>query len=92
MNNKYHSIEIKFDNHQTIKHEISPISTEIVDTIQLNKYETMFIGKQVELLFQFDNELLFLSEITFDNQPAMIVNTTNCPIGKKIINLMRLCP
>jgi len=94
MKNKYHSIEIKFDNYQTIKHEISPIvsslSTIFVDTIYLNKYETMFIGKQIELLFEFDNELLFLTEIVFDNQPAMIVNTTltttNCPLGEKIRN------
>ena len=47
----------------------------------------MFIAKQVEMLFQFDSELLFLTEITFDNQPAVIVNTTiatttHCPIGK----------
>jgi len=91
MNNKYRSIEIRFDNHLPIKHQVSPISTSIstvfVDTIHLNQYQTMFIAKQVEILVEFDNQLLFLTEITFDNQPAMIVNTiittTNCPIGKK---------
>jgi hypothetical protein len=91
MNNKYHSIEIKFDHHLPIKHQSSPVATSIstvfVDTIHLDKYQTMFIAKQVEILVHFDNQLLFLTEITFDNQPAMIVNTTvitttNCPIGK----------
>ena len=48
----------------------------------------MFIGKQIEFEFEFDNELIFLTEITFDNQPAMIVNTTlptnNCQLGERI--------
>lgn len=86
MNNKYRSINIKFDNHQTIKHQISPSSTSLstvfVDTISLNKYEKMFIGKQIDITFEFDNELLFLTEIIFDNQPAMIVNTSNCQFGE----------
>jgi hypothetical protein len=97
MNNKYHSIEIKFDHHHLpIEHQSSPVSTSIstvfVDTIYLNKYPTMFIAKQIEILVQFDNEFLFLTEITFDNQPTMIVNTTitttttNCPIGKMSSN------
>jgi hypothetical protein len=95
MNNKYRSIEIKFDNYRTIKHEISSIETSLstvfVDTIYLNKYEkTMFIGKQIEILFEFDNQLLFLTEITFDNQPSIIVNTTNCHLGKEnILSLMK---
>jgi hypothetical protein len=93
MNNKYRSIEIRFDHYRTIKHQISPVitalSTVFVDTIYLNKYEEIFIGKQIEIIFEFDNELLFLTEITFDNQPAMIVNTalittTNCPTGELI--------
>jgi hypothetical protein len=80
MNNKYRSIQIKFDNNLPIKHQMSPtvtsFSTIFVDTIQLNDYEAIAIGKRVEILFEFDNELLFLTEITFDNEPTMIVNTT----------------
>ena len=95
MNNKYRSVEIRFDHHLPIKHQSSQVSTSIstvfIDTIYLTKYPTMFIAKQVEILFHFDNQLLFLTEITFDNQPAMIVNTTvitttNCPIGKVSTN------
>ncbi|CAF1307987.1 unnamed protein product [Rotaria sordida] len=80
MKNKYRSIQIKFDNNLLIKHQISSIatllSTIFVDTIQLNKSKTMIIGKQVEILFEFDNEPLFLTEITFDNEPVMSINTT----------------
>lgn len=91
MNNQYRSIEIQFDQFSPIKHIISPmvtsLSTVFVDTVDLNKYEQIFIAKEVQIRFQFDNGLLFLTEITFDNQPAVMVNTTltniNCPIGKK---------
>jgi hypothetical protein len=93
MNNKYQSIFIKFDNNQTIKHQTSPIESSpiFIDTIQLIKYGNMFIGKRVEIIFEFNNELLLLTEITFDNEPAIfsnttlgLNNTTNCPIGKRI--------
>jgi hypothetical protein len=94
MSNKYQSIVIKFDDHLSIKHHASLIesslSTVFIDTIQLIKYGNMFIGKRIEILFEFNNELLLLTEITFDNEPAMFVNTTlgvnnttNCPIGKE---------
>ena len=94
MNNKYQSIEIKFDDNLAVKHQISPressLSTVFVDTIQLNKYGNIFIGKRVEIIFEFNNkQLLLLTEITFDDEPAMsfnttlgINNTTNCPIGE----------
>jgi hypothetical protein len=98
MNNKYRTIQIKFDNSPPINHQISfvetSLSTVFVDTVQLNKYQTMVIGKQVEILIEFDNDFLFLTEITFHNEPAMIVNTTfinlnttNCPIGKDLREL-----
>ncbi|CAF4052981.1 unnamed protein product [Rotaria sp. Silwood2] len=80
MTNKYRSIQIKFDNNLSIKHQISPITTSLstifVDTIQLNKSKTMIIGNRVEILFEFDDEPLLLTEITFDNEPTMLVNTT----------------
>jgi hypothetical protein len=97
MNNKYRSIQIKFDNNLPIKHHMSPMTTSLstmfVDTVQLSEYGTMIIGKRVEILFEFDNELLFLTEITFDNEPTMIVNTTltsittttTCATGKKTV-------
>jgi hypothetical protein len=96
MNNKYQSISVKFDNNQPIKHQILPIesslSTVFVDTIHLIKYGNIFSGKRVEIIFEFNNELLLLTEITFDNEPAKMINstlglnnTTNCSIGK-IIN------
>ncbi|CAF3466761.1 unnamed protein product [Rotaria sp. Silwood1] len=92
MKNKYRSIQIKFDNNLPIKYQISPIETSLstifVDTIQLNKSTTMPIGKRMEILFEFDNEPLLLTEITFDNEPTMLVNTTLttmtttvCPMG-----------
>ncbi|CAF0731409.1 unnamed protein product [Adineta steineri] len=92
MNNKYESVQIKFDNNLTIKHHIAPIessvSTIYVDTIQLIKYDNIFLGKQIEFLFEFNNnQLLFLTEITFINEPAILLNTssiinntTNCSI------------
>ncbi|CAF4746271.1 unnamed protein product [Rotaria sp. Silwood1] len=80
MKNKYRSIQIKFDNNLPIKYQISPIETSLstifVDTIQLNKSTTMPTGKRIEILFEFDNEPLLLTEITFDNEPTMLVNTT----------------
>ncbi|CAF3613886.1 unnamed protein product [Rotaria sp. Silwood1] len=90
MNNKYESIKIKFDDNPSIKHHISSIesslSTVFVDTIQLINYGNMFIGKRVEILFEF-NIALFVTEITFDNEPVILINTTleinnttNCPI------------
>ncbi len=93
MNNKYQLINIKFDDNRSIKHHSSPIkssiSTIFVDTIQLNKYGNIFLGKQIEIIFEFNNELLLLTEITFNNEPAMFINTTlgfnnttNCSIGK----------
>ncbi|CAF1024694.1 unnamed protein product [Rotaria sordida] len=80
MNNKYEFIQIKFDdNPLTIKHYASPtessLSTVFVDTIQLINYGNMFIGKRIEILFEFNNALV-LTEITFDNEPAILVNTT----------------
>ena len=92
MNNQYRSLEIQFDHSSPIKHSISPMATSLstvfVDTIDLNKSEQIFIAKEVQIRFQFDNGLLFLTEITFDNQPTMMVNTTltnnNCPIGAYI--------
>jgi hypothetical protein len=95
MSNEYQSIHIKFDDNPSIKHHPSPIesslSTIFVDTIQLIKYGNIFIGKQVEIIIEFNNELLLLTEITFDNEPAISMNTTiginntttHCPIGKK---------
>ncbi len=86
-------MEIKFDDNQAIKHPISSressLSTVFVDTIQLNKYGNIFQGKRLEIIFEFNNkQLLLLTEITFDNQPAILLNTTlginnttNCPIG-----------
>ena len=93
MNNKYHSVQIKFDNYRSIKHQVLSVgqlsSTIFIDTIQLNKYPSIIIGEQVEILFEFDHDLLFLTEIAFDNQPTMIINgnltdmtTTNCPTSK----------
>jgi len=93
LNNKYQLINIKFDDNRSIKHHSSPIkssiSTIFIDTIQLNKYGNIFLGKQIEIIFEFNNELLLLTEITFNNEPAMFINTTlgfnnttNCSIGK----------
>jgi hypothetical protein len=90
MNNQYRSLDIQFDHLSPIKHSISPLATSLstvfVDTIDLNKYEQIFIAKEIHIQFQFDHGLLFLTEITFDNQPAMMINTTltnvNCPIGE----------
>ncbi|CAF1445603.1 unnamed protein product [Adineta steineri] len=80
MNNKYRSIQIKFDNNPPIIHKISSISTLLstvfVDTIQLTDYNTITIAKKIEILFEFDNEFLFLTEIKFENEPTMIVDTT----------------
>jgi hypothetical protein len=98
MNNKYRSIQVKFDDSLPINHQTSfietSLSTVFVDTIQLNQYQTMIIGKQVEFLIEFNNDFLFLTEITFDNEPTMIVNTafinlntTNCPTGKDLKEL-----
>jgi hypothetical protein len=92
MNNKYRSIRIKFDDRSPIEHHASSITSSLsnvfIDTIHLNKYGTIMIGKRVEIIFQFDNELLFLTEITFDNEPTTVVETTsarttttNCPAG-----------
>ena len=94
MGEKYQSIIVKFDDHRSIEHEISPIksssSNVFIDTIQLNKYENMSNGKRLEMIFKFHHELLLLlTEITFDNEQTTFVNTTsninnttNCPIGK----------
>ncbi|CAF3483728.1 unnamed protein product [Rotaria socialis] len=79
MNQKYHSIHIRFDNHLSIEHYASPkessLSTVFVDTIHLMKYGNTFIGKRIEIMFEFDNAL-FLTEITFENEPAILLNTT----------------
>lgn len=86
---------IKFDNNLPIQHAVSPVdtssSTVFVDTISLNKYRKTNIGKRVELIFELDNEFLSLTEITFDNEPTVIHNTTvitmtttNCPLGEYI--------
>ena len=81
MNNKYRSIDIQFDHSTPIQHQISPmvtsLSTVFVDVVDLTQYERIFIAKEVEIRLEFTNELLFLTEITFDNQPAMMLNTTN---------------
>lgn len=91
MGEKYQSIIVKFDHHRSIEHEISPMksSNVFIDTIQLSKYENLFNGKRLELIFKFHHEFLLLTEITFDNEPSMFANTTfnitsttNCPIGK----------
>lgn len=94
MGEKYQSIIVKFDDHRSIEHEISPIKSSsssniFIDTIQLIKHENMFTGKRLEMIFKFHHELLLLTEITFENKPTTFVNTTstinnttNCPIGK----------
>lgn len=89
MNNKYHSIDIQFDHSIPIKHLISPMTTSLstvfVDVIDLTQYQQIFIAKQIEIRLEFNNEFLFLTEITFENQPALLLNTTyinsNCPKG-----------
>ena len=103
MGEKYQSITVKFDDHRSIEHEISPMKTSssnvFMDTIQLINYENLLvIGKRVEILFQFPHELLLLTEVTFDNEPAIfnhttstINNTTNCPIGKRKTNQGHAC-
>ncbi|CAF1422402.1 unnamed protein product [Adineta ricciae] len=86
MNNKYRSIEIKFDDNPPIAHKATPIATSIstifLDTINLDNYATMTIGKHVEVVIEFDNEFLFLTEIKFDNQPTTMAEmhtiTTTC--------------
>jgi hypothetical protein len=94
LSNKYQSIEIKFDDNPSIKHHVSPqqssLSSIFVDKIQLINYGNIFIGKRVEIIFEFNNELLLLTEITFDNELITFVNTTstvntttNCSIRKK---------
>lgn len=93
MSDKYQSIDIKFDDNRSISHQISPIQSSsagvFVDTVQLIQYGILFIGKRIEIIFEFNNELLLLTEVTFDNEPTIFVNTTstvnnttNCPIGK----------
>lgn len=89
LNNKYKSVRIHFDKNQLIDHDISPQSTSLstifVDTIYLNEHQSMIVGKQVELQLEFDSEFLFLTEIVFDTQPAVILNTTtkDCQTGRR---------
>jgi hypothetical protein len=95
LSNKYQSMFIKFDDNLSIKHHVSPIESSLssnifVDKIQLINYGNIFIGKRVEIIFEFSNELFLLTEITFDNELTTFVNTTsginnitNCSIGKK---------
>ena len=94
MSKHYQSIEIKFDDIPPIKHYASPMESSVsnvfVDTIQLMKYGNIFIGKRVEIVFEFNNEVLRLAEITFDNELATFANataavnhTTNCSIGRE---------
>lgn len=102
LNNKYKSVRIRFDKNQLIDHDISPqstsLSTVFVDTIYLTEHQTMIVGKQVELQLEFDTEFLFLTEIVFDTQPAVILNTTtkDCRTGRRKISkkddlFIRLC-
>lgn len=89
LNNKYKSVRIRFDKNQLIDHDISPqstsLSTVFVDTIYLTEHQSMIVGKQVELQLEFDAEFLFLTEIVFDTQPAVILNTTtkDCRTGRR---------
>lgn len=96
MINKYRSIQIKIDDSLPIKYKISSASTSLstifVYKIQLNQSKTMIIGRQVEILFEFNNESLCVTEITFDNKPILVLNTTptsitttNCPLGELLI-------
>ena len=79
MNSKYQSIDIKFDDNPLIKHYISPkeISSSklYLDTIQLNKYGHRFQAKTIEMIFEFQQDLI-LTEITFDNEIVSLMNTT----------------
>ena len=91
-NNKYHSIQIRLENYPIIIHYPSSIaiaSTVFMDTIVLSEYGPEFIGKQIEMIFEFDDEFLFLTEMTFESQPSIrsdmmnfSSNTTRCPQGK----------
>lgn len=94
MSDKYQSVQVKFDDNFSIEHHPSPIESSLptvfIDTILLAKYGTMFLGKRVEIIFDFENAL-FLTEITFDSEPAILLNattsdlnnTSNCSIGMK---------
>ncbi|UJR16452.1 hypothetical protein I4U23_003354 [Adineta vaga] len=79
MNNKYRSIEMKFDDNQPIVHRptfiTTSVSTVFVDTIDFEDDGTIIIGKHLEILFEFDNEFLFLTEIKIDNEPTTIIQT-----------------
>ena len=92
MNSKYQLIKIEFNNQLSIEHHFSPIKSSFtnvfVDRIQLNKYENMFIGQYLKLIFHFNNQLR-LTEIIFDNKPVILSNitltlneTTNCSTGQ----------
>ncbi|CAF3405363.1 unnamed protein product [Rotaria socialis] len=94
VNNKYRSVQIKIDNNLPMRHKLSTsLSKTFADTIHLNQSKIVNIGKRVELLFEFDNGLLSLTEITFDNEPTILysttstsVTTTNCPLACSALN------
>ena len=92
MHKRYRSVQIQFDDNQIIEHDMTPIQTPssvaLVDTILLNQYGAMTIGTRLEIRFEFDDGPLFLTEITFENHPAIVVgtkrvtsNTTYCSSG-----------
>ena len=71
MNQKYESVEMKFDDTHVVKHRVSSmessLSTVFFDKIQLNQYGNEFIGKKLHMKFEFSStQLLFLTEITFE--------------------------
>ena len=57
MNNKYESVEVKFDDNLIVKHQLSSmessLSTVFFDKIQLSKYGNEFIGKRLQMKFEF---------------------------------------
>lgn len=93
MHKKYRSVQIQFDDNQIIEHDMMPIQTSssiaLVDTLTLHQYGAMTIGTRLEIRFEFDDGPLFLTEITFENHPAIVVgpkrvtnNTTYCSSGE----------
>lgn len=88
VNDQYRSVEIHFDRSISIRPRrltMDRSSSVFVDTIVLGDYgePSMFVGDEIRIQIDFAGHSLFLTEITFENEPTFLsANRTRCSKGE----------